>query len=120
MPALEAAAPPAAAATGWDDVDVAFELIPEVERPSWLKRAREALREQGTPWLESCVPVLRSLAVQSAPNSNQGQIIIQVDHSMLLCLSIACYTPRIWDQQTGFNCDPIHVGGPDAVSEVPV
>lgn len=46
----------------WDDVDVAFEMIPAEERPSWLERAKSALREQGTPWLEGCVPVVRALA----------------------------------------------------------
>ncbi len=51
-----------ATATGWDDVDVAFELIPQTERLSWLERSRQMLRDQGTPWLETCVPVVRSLA----------------------------------------------------------
>ncbi len=58
--AAEAAAP--AARTGWEDVDAAFELIPEAEKPSWIERAKQGLRDQGTPWLEACVPVVRSMA----------------------------------------------------------
>ncbi|ETX04781.1 MAG: hypothetical protein ETSY2_26840 [Candidatus Entotheonella gemina] len=43
-------------------VMLAAEPIPQDERPTWLERAKQKLREQGTPWLEACVPVVRSLA----------------------------------------------------------
>lgn len=48
----------------WGDVDAAFGLIPEEEKHMWLDRAKEALREQGTPWLETCIPALWALAVK--------------------------------------------------------
>jgi hypothetical protein len=58
----QAAVTPKEEGTGWADVDTAFAFIPETERLLWLERAKETLREQGTSWLEACVPVVRSLA----------------------------------------------------------
>ncbi len=48
----------------WSDVDTAFENIPEAERRGWEEVAKQAFRTQGTPYLESCTPAVKSEALR--------------------------------------------------------